>query len=202
MPGYVKRIYIIIQVDAIVFRLDKSLAIVQTGQTDTVSCSISNVTELDWEQHIVWENLNPEFINMVVSGDNKYVLVYGKSPGTAVVRAVYKGVSVRTCSVVVEPPKSLAVISNIDLLPGQVEVVHYEVVPPESDVIVSMDYYDYVEMTHDKAAHTLTLKGKNNEGYTMIMLKANGIERMITVNTNNNYLFRLRDSASVRGKPV
>jgi len=201
MEGYVKRMYIMIQVDAIVFRLDKSMAVVQTGQTDTVSCSISNVKELDWEQHIVWENLNPELVNMVVSGDNKYALVYGKSPGTAVVRAVYKGVSVRTCSVVVEAPKSLAVISNIDLLPGQVEVVHYEVVPPESDVIVSMDYYDYVEMTHDKAARTLTLKGKNNEGYTMIMLKANGIERMITVNTNNHYLFRPCDSASVRGRP-
>jgi hypothetical protein len=202
MPaGYVKRIYIMVQVDAVVFKLDKSLSVLQTSETDTVSCTVENVAELDWEQHIVWENLNPELVTMVVSGDNKYVLLFGKSPGTGSVRAVYKGVSVRTCTVVVEHPKSLSIVGNLNLLPGQVEVIPYEVVPPESDVIVSMDYYDYVTMVHDKEARTLTLTGKNNEGYTMIYLKANGIERVLTVNTNNNYLFRLADQGSLRGRP-
>jgi len=201
MPGYVKRIYLMVQADSVVFKLDKSLVALQTNGQDTITCSIENVPEINWEEDIRWENLNPELMTMVVSGDNKYVYIVGRKPGTAVVRAVYKDVSVRMCTVIVEPPKSLSVISNIDLLPGQVEIIPYEVVPEESEVIVSADYYDYVDVKHDKKAHTLTLTGKNNEGYTMISLKANGIEKILTVNTNNNYLFRLVDQGSIRGKP-
>jgi len=204
MPGYVKRLYIMIEVDDVVFKLDKNFVTLQTEgqeQQTTVSCTLSNTVEKNWEEKIQWENMTPEFFTMIVSGDNKFVYLVGKKVGEGSIRAVYNGVSVRTCSVIVQAPKSLNIIGNLSLLPGQTETIPYNVVPPDSDVIVSADYYDYVELTHNKETHSLTLTGKNMEGYTMISLTANGIQKILTVNTNNNYLFRLVDQASVRGKP-
>ena len=204
IPGYVKRLYIMVEVDDVIFRLDKTFITLQTEgqeQQTTVACSLSNVADTNWEDKIQWENLTPEFFTMNISGDNKFVYLVGKKTGEGSIRAIYNGVSVRTCNVMVQAPKSLNIISNLDLLPGQEETITYEVIPPDSDVIVSMDFYDYVEMTHNKETHKLTLKGKNNEGYTMISLRANGIQKILTVNVNNNYLFRLADQASVRGRP-
>jgi hypothetical protein len=204
IPGYVKRMYVMVDVDDVVFRLDKSFVLLQTEgqeQQTTVACSLNNTADKNWEEKIQWENMSPDYFSMIVSGDNKFVYLVGKKIGEGTIRAIYNGVSLRTCNVVVQAPKSLNIISNIELLPGQTETITYEVMPPDSDVIVSMDYYDYVEMTHDKTAHTLTLKGKNNEGYTMILLNANGIQKILTVNVNNNYLFRLIDQGSLRGRP-
>ncbi|MDR2923619.1 MAG: hypothetical protein LBU85_09805 [Treponema sp.] len=201
IPGYVKRIYILIQVNDAVFKLNNNLIIIQTNEHDALSCSIENVAEKNWEEHVRWENLNPDLIEMIVSGDNKYVYIVGKNTGTAVIRAVYKDISVRTCTVIIEAPKSLSIVSSLNLLPGQIEVIPYEVTPPDSDVLVSMDFYDYVELAQDKEARTLTLKGKENPGFTMISLKANGIEKILTVNTNTNYLFRLVTQGSLRGRP-
>jgi hypothetical protein len=204
IPGYVKRMYIMVEVDDVVFKLDKSFVLLQTEgqeQQTTVACSLNNTADKNWEDKIQWENMSPEYFTMIVSGDNKFVYLVGKKIGEGTIRAIYNGVSLRTCSVVVQAPKSLNIIGNIDLLPGQTETITYEVMPPDADVIVSMDYYDYVEMTHNKTARTITLKGKNNEGYTMIMLSTGGIQKILTVNTNNNYLFRLIDQGSLRGRP-
>jgi len=204
IPGYVKRLYIMVEIEDAVFKLDKNFVTLQTEgqeQQAVVSCSLTNVADTNWEEKIQWENMTPELFTMNVSGDNKFVYLVGKKTGEGSLRAIYNGVSVRSCSVVVQAPKSLTIIGNIDLLPGQEETISYEVVPPESDVIISQDYYDFVDVKHDKEARTLTLKGKKDEGYTQISLTANGIIKYLTVNTNNNYQFRLIDQASIRGRP-
>jgi hypothetical protein len=204
IPGYVKRLYIMVEIEDAVFKLDKNFVTLQTEgqeQQAVVSCSLTNVADTNWEEKIQWENMTPEFFTMSVSGDKKFVYLVGKKVGEGSLRAIYNGVSVRSCSVIVQAPKSLTIIGNIDLLPGQVETIPYEVIPPDSDVIISQDYYDFVEVKHDKEARTLTLKGKKDEGYTQISLTANGIIKYLTVNTNNNYQFRLIDQASVRGRP-
>jgi hypothetical protein len=204
ISGYVKRLYIMVEIEDAVFKLDKNFVTLQTEgqeQQAVVSCSLTNVADTNWEEKIQWENMTPEFFTMNVSGDNKFVYLVGKKAGEGSIRAVYNGVSVRACSVIVQAPKSLTIIGNIDLLPGQVETVSYKVVPPDSDVIISQNYYDFVDVKHDKEARTLTLKGKKDEGYTQVSLTANGIIKYLTVNTNNNYQFRLVDQASVRGVP-
>jgi len=204
IPGYVKRLYIMVEIEDAVFKLDKNFVMLQTEgqeQQAVVSCSLTNVADTNWEEKIQWENMTPEFFTMNVSGDKKFVYLVGKKVGEGSLRAIYNGVSVRACSVIVQAPKSLTIIGNIDLLPGQVETISYEVVPPDSDVIISQDYYDFVEVKHDREACTLTLKGKKDEGYTQVSLTANGIIKYLTVNTNNNYQFRLIDQASVRGRP-
>jgi hypothetical protein len=204
IPGYVKRLYIMVEIEDAVFTLDRNFVMLQTEgqeQQAVVTCSLSNVADTNWEEKIQWENMTPEFFTMNVSGDNKFVYLVGKKVGEGSVRAIYNGVSVRTCSVIVQAPKRLTIIGNIDLLPGQEETIHYEVVPPDSDVIISQDYYDFVEVKHDREECALKLRGKKDEGYTQISLTANGIIKYLTVNTNNNYQFRLTDQASVRGRP-
>jgi len=204
IPGYVKRMYIMVEVDEAVFSLDKNFIILQTEgqeQQTTVICNLKNVADTNWEEKIQWENLTPEFFTMNVSGDNKYVYLVGKKVGEGSIRAIYNGVSVRKCSVIVEAPKSLNIIGNIELLPGQVETVKYEVVPPDSEVVISADYYDFVKWEHNETERTIKLTGKSEEGYTMISLKANGITKILTVNVNNNYYFKLADNASIRGRP-
>jgi hypothetical protein len=204
IPGYVKRMYIMVELEDIIFKLDKSFINMSTEGQDkqtSVICSLQNSPDTNWQEKITWENMNPELFTMMTSGDNKYVTLVAWKTGEGSIRCIYNGVSARVCNVVVEAPKYLNIISNMSILPGQVETITYDVMPPNTDVIVSTDHYDLLEVIHNKESHSLTLKAKNGEGFTMITLTANKIQKIVTVNTTNNYLFRLIDQASIRGRP-
>jgi hypothetical protein len=168
----------------------------------------------------------------------KTVYLEALEPGVFEVEAKYNNSSPLRSFVYVEQPRSLEILgeSFIKILPGHVRYIGYIVEPANADVIVTTDYLEFLDkqegiksfsindpgfeqysseinfnvLDNSKANGFIRIKGGERDGYTKITLKSNNIQRMVTVNTNHDYMFymkgviengTLRETTVVRGKP-
>lgn len=168
----------------------------------------------------------------------KKVYLEALEPGVFEVEALYNNSSPLRSFVYVEEPKSLEILgeSFIKILPGEVRYIGYIVEPANADVTFTTDYLEFLDreegikifsindpifeqysseidfsiFDNSLANGFMRIKGGQRDGYTKITLKSNNIQRMVTVNTNHDYLFymkgviengTLREANVVRGKP-
>jgi hypothetical protein len=205
MPEYSKKVYVFVSAYDANFRIEPYFLNLQIGQESTVEATISNLPEVDYSK-VTWsvtQNEKGEDGIEIVSNEsnNKILKIKALKAGVCQVKAVFNGVTTVECSVYVEPVKSLNISeSYVTILPNETREIRYTVEPAGSEVKHHKDYNEYVDII-STANGILTIKGKEKEGFTQITLTSNYIERVVTVNTNYNFVFALKDITAVRGKP-
>jgi len=138
--GYVKRFYVKVEVSAALFTIDKELVVMTVGfDSADVSCSVGNVS-VDYSKDIEWKIIEkpdkpPVISNMTVIGDGKTIIIQSsKEAGSAVVQAIYKGASIRTCTVIVKDRLLLDLPVSVRMLKGEKVEVPVKVNPVTSNI--------------------------------------------------------------------
>ena len=215
MPsGYRQKIYVQVSENEYTFSLDKSFIMMQPGKHETIESSIVNVAGVNYAESVRWTSDDPAIVNITSYTDNgKKAIIASLKSGESIVRAVYRGLE-RTCTVIVEPEKSIEITGNVYIQPGEQLVVPYTVIPSGGTVVVETNEYNFVEVIvcptncdRSRLAHInctrreITLRGREQEGITEVKLNANGIQQIMIVQTSYNYLFRWAGETSVRMEP-
>jgi hypothetical protein len=222
---YKKELYVYVHAHDANFSLDPTYLMMQVGQTLPVTAVLGgNLPEKDFSL-ISWETTDNEDgikgIKLVednveydVQDGRQTVRVRAVAEGVCKLKSTFNNVVTLECSVYVEREKYLRL--GIDgyqyLLPGQNVSIPVSVSPADSVITWQTDYLDYLGYLEGKdykieivpstgSERYINVRGGEREGVTNLKIVANGIERMISFNTNYNFAFGLLDPKVIRIEP-
>jgi hypothetical protein len=198
--NYQKVIYVRVFADDVSYTISDNLLLLTEGGSDTISVTISGISNFNYATDISWQVDDPSIVSIVPAGSGNECALYAQKIGTAIISATY-GSIIRRCTVVVSQKKSISIAATADICPNQVLQIPFIVAPAGSTVTYKTDTANCITVNSlDSATGILTITGKATEGYTVITLTANGITAQCTVYTNYNYYFQ-PSVAAVRGAP-
>jgi hypothetical protein len=210
MPEYQKSIHMYVMAHNANFQIDPMFLSMQVGEQRNINAFINNLPVVDYgmvEWSVTKNESGIDGIRIARNDGNRQVWIEGLAEGVCQVRATYNKITTVECSIYVEKKKKLTVgKSYVTILPDEVIRIPIYVEPDDQPIYMSIDeqrFLDgYPELTPNTGKEReLVIKGARHEGFTKITLTANYIEQVITVYTNFNYTFRLRDTTAVRGQP-
>jgi hypothetical protein len=210
MPEYKKSVYMHVVAHNENFQIDPMFISMQIGDQQNISAFISNLPEVDYKL-VEWSVTNNENgikgIRIAKNDGNKQIWIEGIAEGLCQVRATYNKMTTVECSVYVEKRKTLTVErSYVTILPDEVIKIPVYVEPADQMIYMTVDEQRFLDgypvlSPGSGNKRELIIKGARHEGLTRITLTANYIDQIITVYTNFNYIFRLKDISAVRGQP-
>jgi hypothetical protein len=210
MPEYKKSVYMHVMAHNANFMIDPMFVSMQIGEQCNINAVITNLLEVDYnlvEWYVTNNENGIEGIRIVKNDGNKQVWIEGLAEGVCQVKATFNKLTTVECSVYVEKRKTLTIgRSYVTILPEEVVKIPVYVEPDDQPIYISINEQRFLDgypvLTPDIGnKRELIIKGARHEGITKITLTANYIEQIITVYTNFNYTFRLRDTNAVRGQP-
>jgi len=199
IPNYVKRMYIRVTASDIIYTISDALVIMEIGDNKTISVKMSNSSDIDYTNNMVWLNADTEIINIVPSGNKSSCVLFAKKAGETTVTALY-GNTPKLCTVIVKEPKNFSIPTRVDVCPGEEVEVEYTISPVDQTITYSVDSLSYIELFHDEVNKKFRIKGKPSQGFTVIQIVANNMPYTCTVNTVKNHYLSFAN-ASIRMKP-
>jgi hypothetical protein len=213
LKNYVKRIYVKVEVDEMIFSISDTLLLMVEGEKATVTVKVDNVSDINYNNDISWVSSDSTVasVGKISSTTSGMAQIVALKEGTAVITATYKG-SIRNCTVQVTKPKMFTIsATSLDIAPGQTIPNEFDTVPirltllPSTDKFTySMDNYNCVDMqvSSDTDGATVTLTGRNVEGLTVITFTAtSGLRCSLTVNNVRNYNLQWKNRSNLREDP-
>jgi hypothetical protein len=206
--GYVKRYYVKVEVNEAVFYLDKTMIIMGKKMTERISCTISNVPDVNWSNDVVWKINSPEKIILVATQEEGRVIIIQSTgvTGSSTIEATYKGVVTRTVSILVEEVKMLEIPAAVSLLKGETRKIKYAVSPADEVVQYTLSMDGIVNIkglgTEGNGDRYIEMTGMIEGQVVLTMrMETTGLVRTMAVTTMNTTAFYFINSESVRMKP-
>jgi len=237
MPEYRKNIYVNVYPHDSNFSITPVFLDMQIGEVKTIEAFLNNLADKPYRL-INWEAKGKGIEIADIRNEGKTVDIRALTDGVYKVEASFNGsFPPIEVTVFIEKKKTFEIMDDsfILLLPGQTRFIGLHVDPLEWDGSVNVnfrtDYLDYAKIEFITAINkipgnflplynpsimregvnaVLCITGKEREGYTKIIMTSSNIERMVTINTNYNYMFCmagveengvLRETNVVRGQP-
>jgi hypothetical protein len=186
--------------------LDRSLVYLIEGDNPySLQAAIANAAENDYT-NLRWSVIQQQAETAaIISGSGKKISILPKKAGSAVITAqVPSSGKTASCTVIVEPPKTIALSQNsISTYPGEAVTITYTVSPPSETGTVAWTVSDsaYAQVSDNKQG-TLTIYGKYKEGIGMVTgTTASRATGQITVKNGWGNTFTLEKSL-IKSIPV
>jgi hypothetical protein len=199
LPGYQKRIYVQVTASETTFTISDQIKQLTEGEQDSISVTVTNVPDIDYNRDVTWSTSDPTIVNAVKAGDGSQCFLVAKKAGTATITATYKSLA-KTCTVVVNQPKTLTIATSAETVPQQTIYLSYVVTPSDSEVSWFVDTASFVTVVHDAANRRFEVTGTDRAGYTTLTVQANSLTATCLINNSFNYFFDLAQP-SLRAEP-
>jgi hypothetical protein len=212
MKNYVKRIYVKVDVDEMIFSISDPLVLLTEGEQAIVTVKVDNVSDIDYDTDIVWASSDTEVatVGKISTVDKGTAQIVGLKAGISTITATYKG-SIRRCTVQVSAPRVFAISTTyLDIAPGQTIPSSFDSTPikitlqPETERFTySVDSYNFIDVnvSSDSNGALVQITGKEAEGVTVITFTSGTMRCSLTVNNIRNYYLRWINKSNIREDP-
>jgi hypothetical protein len=213
LKNYVKRVYIKVEMDEMVFTISETFIQLAEGEKATLTVTLENESDVNYQTDIVWASSNPGVVGvgLLPSTDRGLVQIVGTTEGQAEVTATYKG-SIRSCTVEVLKPKRLSLsASSITLSPGMTlpstedpKPITVTLSPSNATFTVVADNYNSIEYecSSNKDGAQISIRAKEAEGTTVLEFRgSNGLTANLVIQNVKNYQLRWIGRATLRADP-
>jgi hypothetical protein len=199
MPGYVKRIYVQVDVDESMFTISDYFLDITEGEEKRLKATVTNVPDINYITEFVWES-SDDSVARVFQENDGFAKVVGIKDGDATITVTYGGVPLQ-CSVRVTEPRSLEIIPVITIMPNEHYIAVYKVTPFTENVVVTATSGDSVEFTLRPDKREIEFVGRNFQDDTIFSVMAHGLECLVQVKVTFTPEFHWRDKSSIRTSP-
>jgi hypothetical protein len=199
MPGYVKRIYVQVDVDESMFTISDYFLDITEGEEKRLKATVTNVPDINYITEFTWESSDASIARVFQENDG-YAKVVGIKAGDATITVTYGGVPLQ-CSVRVTEPRSLEIIPVITIMPNEHYIAVYKVTPFTENVVVTATSGDSVDFTLRADKREIEFVGRNFQDDTIFSVTANGLECLVQVKVTFTPEFHWRDKSSIRTSP-
>jgi len=228
LVNYIKRIYVIVAADTIMFDISDEVMVMAQNSTASVYAAVRGTAEVDYENDFEWLSSDTEVVqvNKIPATDKSLATLFARKEGIATVTVKYRN-NLRYCTVRVDAQRVLSLTqTQVNIQPGVTIPNEFEsgkiiltALPNDDEVTYSVDNYNSAEITVEpirwevQANGTrrpiygdqseVKITGKDLEGVTTVTFTAvnSGLKTTLTIYTVKNYYVKFKNKSCIRARP-